>query len=89
MALIMDTPRTATVVARTAVDCYRLDRAAFKEIIGSQPAVAAEVSAIMAKRQLELHAVVANLDAEIHARQLAETHNDLLLKIRQFFSLDE
>ncbi|HVO09119.1 MAG TPA: mechanosensitive ion channel family protein [Vicinamibacteria bacterium] len=87
MALLTGAPRTATVVAVTPVEAYRLDAEAFREIIHRRPSIAEPVAEILARRRLELDAVRGDLDQEAHRRRLAAAKVDLLGKIRDFFKL--
>lgn len=88
MGLMTGEPRTASVIARTEVDCYRLDKEAFQDIIRSRPRLAEEISHLLAQRRTELDAVRENLDAEAQARRLSKTENDILARIRRFFELN-
>jgi small-conductance mechanosensitive channel len=87
MALLTGEPRTATVVAVTGVECYRLDAEAFQEIIQKRPAIAEPVAEILARRRVELAAVKGDLDQEAQRRRLAAAKTDMLDKIRNFFGL--
>jgi len=87
MALLTGAPRSATVVAVTAVELYRLDADAFRQIIQRRPAIAEPVAELLARRRLELDAVRDDLDHEAHRRRLAAAKVDLLGKIRDFFKL--
>jgi small-conductance mechanosensitive channel/CRP-like cAMP-binding protein len=89
MGLITGEPRTATVIARSEVDTYRLDKEAFEEVLRSRPAIAAEVSGILAARRIELEAARESLDAAARARRLRNTRNALLERIQLFFGLEE
>jgi small-conductance mechanosensitive channel/CRP-like cAMP-binding protein len=89
MGLMTGEPRTATVVARTEMDCYRLDKEAFQQILRSRPAIAEEISAILAARRLELDAALESLDAAARSQRLSETRRDVLDRIRRFFGLDD
>ena len=89
MALMTGERRTATVVAVTPVECYRLDAEAFHHILRKTPAVAEPVAEILARRRLELEAVKGDLDQEAQRRRLAAAKTDLLDKIRDFFGLAE
>jgi CRP-like cAMP-binding protein len=88
MGLITGEPRTATVVARSEVECYRLEKAAFQEVISARPVVAEDISHILARRRTELEAALENLDAESRGDRLSIAHHDFLGKIRHFFGLD-
>jgi small-conductance mechanosensitive channel len=87
-SLLTGEPRHATVVARTDVNCYRLDKRSFEEILHSRPSIAEETAAILAKRRIELDAKVEHLDTEARARRLSHAHTDILAKLRHFFALE-
>jgi len=54
MALISGEARSATVIAKTDVECYRLDRASFQELIAARPEIAEEVKRVMGPRHTDL-----------------------------------
>jgi small-conductance mechanosensitive channel/CRP-like cAMP-binding protein len=85
MGLLTGAPRAADVVAIGATECYRLDKAAFEQIIRERPEIADGMATVMAKRRRELFA--AN-DAPGKARE-EEDHEaaKILGKIRGFFGL--
>jgi small-conductance mechanosensitive channel/CRP-like cAMP-binding protein len=89
MGLLTGEPRMATVIARTEVDCYRLDKESFEGILRSRPAAAEEMSSVLAARKMELEAAIQNLDAETRDSLLSSARNDVLDGIRRFFGLDE
>ena len=81
MGMLTGEPRSATVVAVTAVDCYRLDKAGFAQILEKRPEIAQEMSAILEARNRERQAL---LD---QAGTAANGHGDVLGRILQFFSV--
>ncbi len=87
MSLLTGLPRTATVVAATEVECYRLDKTAFEAIIAERPELADGLAEVLARRQLELAEVREVLDATAREQQLAARKQDLLGRIRGFFNL--
>lgn len=89
MSLMTGEPRSATVVALTDVECYRLDKSAFQETVRSRPELAEDVAEVLARRRVELAAVKEGLDAEAAARRVAADKHDLLGRIRDFFGLVE
>jgi small-conductance mechanosensitive channel/CRP-like cAMP-binding protein len=89
MSLMTGAARSATVVAVTPVECYRLDKAAFQQIIRERPAIAEPVADILARRRTELIAVRENLDQEAQRRHFAAARSDLLGRIRDFFGLSD
>jgi CRP-like cAMP-binding protein/small-conductance mechanosensitive channel len=89
MALMTGAPREATVVALTDVECLRVDKDDFREILGSRPEIAKEISTILAQRRVELVAVRDNLDAETKRRKMVTEGSKILESIRDFFGLSE
>lgn len=87
MGLITGEPRSATVVALSEVDCYRLDRESFGEILTRRPQIAEAISALLAERRLGLDAARGGLDEEARRRRFDGARVDLLSRIRSFFSL--
>ncbi|MFO0761581.1 MAG: mechanosensitive ion channel family protein [Byssovorax sp.] len=88
MGLMTGAPRTATVIAVGEVECYRLDKEAFHQILSERPEIAAEISSILATRKIELEAVKGHLDAESKARRIADERVKILSTVRHFFGLD-
>jgi len=89
MGMMTGEPRSATVVAMTEVECYRLDKEAFGRIISERPEIAAEMSAMLAQRKIELQMVMEDLDAEGQRRRLDDEKHQLLGSIRRFFGLTD
>ena len=83
--LMTGAPRSATVVAKNNVECYRLDKSAFEGVLRSRPELAEEISSIMASRQGALAAAISGNMAS--AQQHAHRHLELLEKIRAFFGV--
>ena len=54
MALLTGDARAATVVAKTDVECYRLDRASFQELLARKPQLADEIRRVMGGRRGDL-----------------------------------
>jgi len=85
MALLTGDARSATVIAKTDVECYRLDRAAFQGLLLSRPEIAEGMSRVIASRRPELEKV---REAFATAPQPVPTESaDLLGKIQRFFGL--
>jgi CRP-like cAMP-binding protein len=79
--------RSATVTAIGDVKCYRLDRTSFEDVIRSRPAMAEDISRILATRELELQTIRHGLDEEARAAELTRKHGEILGRIRNFFAL--
>ena len=88
-SLMTGEPRNATVIALSDVDCYRLDRAVFQEVIEQRPDLAEHLAQILAERRVALASVRDDLDHAARCRQIATTQVDLADRIRAFFGLDE
>jgi small-conductance mechanosensitive channel/CRP-like cAMP-binding protein len=56
MSLMTGESRAATVVAKSDVECYIVDKEAFQEILDTQPELAGIISDILSQRQLTLGA---------------------------------
>ncbi len=87
MGLMTGSPRTATVIAASYVECYRLDKAAFEDVLHSRPAIAETISRVLASRRAALDLAQQMADAD--AAPSADSHQfgDILDRVRQFFGL--
>lgn len=86
MGMLTGEPRRATVTALTDIDCYRLDKAGFAEVLQQRPDIAHEVTAILAQRAADL---ARERSAAGEPVPPAPAAGDLLGRIRQFFGLGE
>ena len=80
--------RTATVIALSDIECYRLDREAFKETLQSRPEIAEDISTILARRRVELEATREDLNEETKKNRMRFHQGDLLRRIKNYFTLD-
>jgi len=87
MALLTGAPRRASVLAKTDVECYRLDKEAFEEILQARPSIAEELSHILAVRTAQLDSAVQDINAVASRPDIAQSRNEILETIRRFFSL--
>ncbi|MDP2963415.1 MAG: mechanosensitive ion channel family protein [Sulfurimicrobium sp.] len=85
MGMMTGAPRSTTVIAKTDVECYRLDKEAFESIIQSRPSIAEEISRILVARQTELHSAQDGIAAAQHSR--SQVHSEILNRIKDFFGL--
>jgi small-conductance mechanosensitive channel/CRP-like cAMP-binding protein len=88
MGLMTGEPRTATVIAQTNAECYRLDKKSFQDILQRRPEIAEDISHILARRRVELEAVREGLNEEAKLKRMSRTQGDLLRRIRDFFTLN-
>jgi CRP-like cAMP-binding protein len=86
MGLLTGEARNATVVARTDVECYRLDRASFQGLLLARPEIANEVSRVIASRKPGLETARAEAALEM-ANPTPPSQPDLLERISRFFGL--
>jgi CRP-like cAMP-binding protein len=87
MAVMTGAPRTADVVAVTDVECWRLDKAAFEKVIVARPEIAGQLSALLAKRRMELQGIRSTMDAEAAKANEAMLQKDILERMERFFGL--
>ncbi len=87
MSLMTGEVRSATVVALTDLACYRLDKAAFEALLKERPQLAERVAELLAARREALMSV-RDQASEARNRRLATAKQDLLGRIKSFFSLD-
>lgn len=81
MGMLTGEPRRATVVAQTPVECYRLDKAGFAQVLQTRPELAREVAAIAERRNAESAARLQQAGLQ------QEPRGDLLARILNFFSI--
>ncbi|HEX3280589.1 MAG TPA: cyclic nucleotide-binding domain-containing protein, partial [Pyrinomonadaceae bacterium] len=87
MGMMTGEPRTATVIAVTDVECYRLDKEAFHTILQQRPEIADDISMLLAKRRVELEAAREGLNEEAKRQRMRYHQNDLRRRIKNFFTL--
>jgi small-conductance mechanosensitive channel len=87
MGLMTGETRMASVVALSEVNCYRLDKAAFEGVLQRRPAIAEELSRILAHRRVELIGIREGLSHEQRAGQEDRERERILERIKDFFAL--
>ncbi|MCX7192772.1 MAG: mechanosensitive ion channel family protein [Proteobacteria bacterium] len=87
MGMMTGAPRSASVIARTDVECYRLDKEAFAGIMQARPALAEEITHILVERRAQLDSVLHHLDEQTRRQEKSSQHNELLVTIKRFFGL--
>ncbi len=85
MALLTGDTRSATVMAKTDVECYRLERQAFQGLLLKRPEIAEGMSRIIATRRPDLEKVREAFATQPGTAQAEQF--DLLGRIRRFFGL--
>jgi small-conductance mechanosensitive channel/CRP-like cAMP-binding protein len=87
MSLMTGDKRSATVVALEDVECYRLDKDAFHDILQKRPEIAEHISHVLARRRMEHEAAREGLDAEARRLHMQHTQGDMFARISAFFGL--
>ena len=87
MGLMTGEPRSADVIAKTDVDCFRLGRDSFERVLLARPQIAEQLSENMANRRVELVAARENLDAAAQASRRESERQRILKGIKGFFGL--
>lgn len=85
MGMMTGEPRSATVTARTDVECFRLDKRAFETVLRARPDIAEQMSQVMSTRRGELDT---RRGANGTPQQRVGQQDALLSRIRHFFGLD-
>jgi CRP-like cAMP-binding protein len=89
MSLLTGEPRSATVIAMSDVECFRLDKAAVQRVLAARPELAQQLADLLARRRSALVAARENLDAAALKAREAKDASDLLSRIKHFFALGE
>lgn len=88
MGLLTGAARSASVIAHTDVECYRLDKPGFEQLLRERPGIAEEISGIMAQRKADLAVAHEGISQEDRERAIKANQTALLRGIRHFFRLD-
>jgi CRP-like cAMP-binding protein len=87
MGLMTGEPRTATVVAKTAMKTYRLDKDLFRDLLMEHPDIEEHISEVLAMRRAELDATLEELDEEMMKERTDINRTAIRQRIRQFFGI--
>ncbi len=87
MGMMTGEPRSATVVALSDVECYRVDKDAFHDTLRSRPEIAEDISQVLARRRVELDAAREGLNEEAKRARMRDHQGALLKRIKNFFAL--
>jgi small-conductance mechanosensitive channel/CRP-like cAMP-binding protein len=86
-SLMTGEPRSATTVAQTDVDCYRLAKADLEKVLKARPELAEAMAEILARRESELSSHREHMSRELREREIASQKRQIVGKIRSFFGL--
>jgi small-conductance mechanosensitive channel/CRP-like cAMP-binding protein len=84
MGMLTGSPRSATVVAATDAECYRLDKAGFEDVLRRRPELAEHISRVLEQRQRDNESRRGDTRA---AGDRGGRGVQILEKIRGFFGL--
>ena len=87
MSLLTGEPRSATVVANTEAECFRLDKSVFQEVLSARPELAESIANLLTERKVALEAAREGLDADAARARQAKDASALRDRIRRFFAL--
>ena len=87
MGLMTGEPRTADVVALGDVECFRLGKETFEQVLLARPDIVGELSEKLAHRRVELIAVREGLDAKGKQARQAKERERIVDGIKSFFGL--
>jgi small-conductance mechanosensitive channel len=87
MGLLTGEPRHATVRALGPVECYRLDKAGFEDILQVRPALAQTISKLLAERQNDIDRVTHHLAAQGRNEGVGHRSDEILERIKRFFGI--
>ncbi|MFZ2540543.1 MAG: mechanosensitive ion channel family protein [Gallionella sp.] len=87
MSLMTGVPRQASVFAKTDVECYRLDKEAFEEILLERPSIAEEITQVLVERRTQLDNALQNFDQDTLPEETHHQHSELLATVKRFFGL--
>jgi small-conductance mechanosensitive channel/CRP-like cAMP-binding protein len=85
MALLTGEARSATVIALTDVECYRLDGKSFQGLLLRRPEIAEAMARVISSRRPDLEKVRDAFASQPSIAVVQQT--DLLTRIRRFFGL--
>lgn len=88
MGLMTGAPRSASVIAKTDVECYRLDKEVFEDLMHARPSIAEEISQILVTRRAELDSAMQDMGAQPVRNDMSQQRNEILSTIKRFFSLN-
>ena len=77
------------MVAKQVVECLRVDKDDFGELLAARPELAREVAAILAERRVGLEAAREGLDQDTRTRRIENERGRILASLKDFFALED
>ncbi len=87
MGVMTGARRSTTVAALGEVECFRIEKGDFQQILEVRPEIAEGISHILAQRHMDLLSLQEELDAADRDRRFQVEHGRILAGIRSFFGL--
>jgi len=87
MSLMTGAPRVASVIAKTDMECYRLDKEAFEEFMMARPSIAEEVAQILVERREQLDDALHHFNDETRHKAIEPQRSEVLATVKRFFGL--
>lgn len=87
MGVMTGAKRDSTVIAKTEVECFRIDKEDFHSILRNRPEIAEAISRVLAQRELESSVGEKALPATERELQSDLAQNRILNNIRSFFGI--
>jgi CRP-like cAMP-binding protein len=87
MGLLTGDKRSASVVAVTDVECLRLDKEDFIDVLHTRPIIAEHISEILSTRRDELNEARGHLHDQVAKERHKIAQHDLVHRIRNFFKI--
>lgn len=87
MSLMTGVPRVASVIASTDIECYRLDKDSFEELMQARPSIAEEVTHILVERRAQMDTAMHNLDENSKHKSIDRQHSEVLRTVKRFFGV--
>jgi len=87
MGMMTGERRSATVIATSDAECYRIDKDSFQTIIRRRPEIAEDISHVLARRRVQLEIAREGLNEEAKHQRVKKTQNDILDRIKDFFTI--
>lgn len=87
MSLLTGAKRTATIQALSEVECYKLEKEPFREILEEREAVAIYIAEVLANRTSRNLLISKEITKDERLKHIETAKKDILNKIKEFFSL--
>ena len=87
MSLLTGEPRSATVIATTEVECFRLDKTAIQPLLEKRPELAVQLAHGLTDRKTALQSAREGASADTAKERASRDANALLSRIKSFFDI--